>query len=632
MKLYSCVFAATTAVAHGVSVQEYVQAHAVRALAVAKNAATLVENKRRLQDADASTPEPTDYDGDDGIQIPTEANDLYGILVEALPTACGTSEVNAMCGIYSDFSGLVSSATCRTTIGIDLTPDLSQALTLGLNCLNVMLCSRGSADTCFTEALALLNDPENNIGEGLENIGNIDIDDPVAFLTDACDNGCYTRLANTLVGGYEFAQDENGAACLAALGDESESGESPIPGMENPLPEVPSMDDVDLGLGFDLETYADEAVNFMQNACQRNAAGKYCVEVLANLDSGECVDVSHVNDRPGYYTCDCVPEDDDCLTNGACVLEPGCPSLDGQDNNSTLPVPVGPGADEQVRMLNDYDDDDLDFDLGCPGLEEAGEVCPIMEDLGCCASVILTNPFFKADAADRTCILNYGSEVCGIEQSLARPCTAGLATPVVIIESSTTLPACPHALCVNEQPVDEPVNDPVGDPQRMLNEDEDSVDETAFTGIIADAIGVDPSAIIITAVTVNEDMTTTVDYEVILKGTAAVASAANIEAIIADDSGEGTFTTAIANAAEVEAAAVVNTPPVIETIAPDTGGDESESNVAAIAGGVVGAVLVVGAVVGGVAVYKSRGSQQAASRGEGVGMSQQQKSETANQF
>jgi hypothetical protein len=622
MKLYSCVFAATTAVAHGVSVQEYVQAHAVRALAVAKNAATLVENKRRLQDADASTPEPTDYDGDDGEggspfpdpepTVPSifddfsEANDLYGILVEALPTACGTSEVNAMCGIYSDFSGLVSSATCRTTIGIDLTPDLSQALTVGLNCLNVMLCSRGSADTCFNEVLALVGEGMENIGEGIENIGSIDIDDPVAFLTDACDNGCYTRLANTLVGGYEFAQDENGAACLAALGDESESGESPIPGNENPLPTVPSMDDVDLGLDFDLETYADEAVNFMQNACQRNAAGKYCVEVLANLGGEDAQPL--------------------CETQGA----------DGQVEwvpcDNSLPVPVGPGADEQVRMLNDYDDDDLDFDLGCPGLEEAGEVCPIMEDLGCCASVILTNPFFELAAADRTCILNYGSEVCGIEQSLARPCTAGLATPVVIIESSTTLPACPHALCVNEQPVDEPVNDPVGDPQRMLNEDEDSVDETAFTGIIADAIGVDPSAIIITAVTVNEDMTTTVDYEVILKGTAAVASAANIEAIIADDSGEGTFTTAIANAAEVEAAAVVNTPPVIETIAPDTGGDESEDNVAAIAGGVVGAVLVVGAVVGGVAVYKSRGSQQAASRGEGVGMSQQQKSETANQF
>jgi len=323
-------------------------------------------------------------------------------------------------------------------------------------------------------------------------------------------------------------------------------------------------------------------VNFMQNACQRNAAGNYCVEVLANVFLG------------------------------------------GDEAE-----PVG-----GRRMLNDADYDDYDYyddaSIGCPPLEEAGEVCPMMEDLGCCASVILTNPFFEVNAADRTCILNYGSEVCGIEQSLARPCTAGLATPVVIIESSTTLPACPHDLCVNEQPVDEPAAEPLGEPQRMLNED--SVDETAFTAVVADAIGVDPGAIIITAVTVNEDMTTTVDYEVILKGTAAAASAANVEAIIADDSGEGTFTTTIASAAGVDAAAVVNTPPVVESIAPDTGGDESESNVAVIAGGVVGAVLVVGAVVGGVAVYKSRGSQQAASRAEGVDMSQQQKSDIANQF
>merc|ERR1711935_365969 len=61
-----------------------------------------------------------------------------------------------------------------------------------------------------------------------------------------------------------------------------------------------------------------------------------CYDYIASEcqeNSGECVDVSHVNDRPGYYTCDCVPEDDDCLTNGACILEPGCPSLDGQDTN-----------------------------------------------------------------------------------------------------------------------------------------------------------------------------------------------------------------------------------------------------------------------------------------------------------
>ena len=42
-----------------------------------------------------------------------------------------------------------------------------------------------------------------------------------------------------------------------------------------------------------------------------------------------CLDVNHVNDNPGHYSCDCVESSDPCLADGGCVLEARCPESDG---------------------------------------------------------------------------------------------------------------------------------------------------------------------------------------------------------------------------------------------------------------------------------------------------------------
>ena len=42
-----------------------------------------------------------------------------------------------------------------------------------------------------------------------------------------------------------------------------------------------------------------------------------------------CVNVNHINDKPGYYTCDCVDPSDQCLADGTCVGEDECPAKDG---------------------------------------------------------------------------------------------------------------------------------------------------------------------------------------------------------------------------------------------------------------------------------------------------------------
>merc|ERR1719330_1635992 len=40
--------------------------------------------------------------------------------------------------------------------------------------------------------------------------------------------------------------------------------------------------------------------------------------------------VNHLNDVPGTYTCEEVPNDDACLTDMECVLEPLCDAVDGK--------------------------------------------------------------------------------------------------------------------------------------------------------------------------------------------------------------------------------------------------------------------------------------------------------------
>jgi len=48
------------------------------------------------------------------------------------------------------------------------------------------------------------------------------------------------------------------------------------------------------------------------------------------LSTEACVDVNHIYDKPGYYTCDCVDPSDACLEDEVCVREAACPTKDGQ--------------------------------------------------------------------------------------------------------------------------------------------------------------------------------------------------------------------------------------------------------------------------------------------------------------
>jgi len=43
-----------------------------------------------------------------------------------------------------------------------------------------------------------------------------------------------------------------------------------------------------------------------------------------------CTNVNRINDRMGYYTCDCVLPSDQCLSDGGCIEESLCPDNDGQ--------------------------------------------------------------------------------------------------------------------------------------------------------------------------------------------------------------------------------------------------------------------------------------------------------------
>jgi len=62
--------------------------------------------------------------------------------------------------------------------------------------------------------------------------------------------------------------------------------------------------------------------------------------------SSSAVDVNHVNDNPGFYTCDVLSTDDSCFETKACVAEPLCPGVDGQ------PMPkADPGSSSGRRLM-----------------------------------------------------------------------------------------------------------------------------------------------------------------------------------------------------------------------------------------------------------------------------------------
>merc|ERR1719464_428957 len=59
----------------------------------------------------------------------------------------------------------------------------------------------------------------------------------------------------------------------------------------------------------------------------------YCGNLPEEESMGEGCDgvhVNHVFDNPGFYTCDCVDANDQCLLDAQCVVEPNCPTMDGQ--------------------------------------------------------------------------------------------------------------------------------------------------------------------------------------------------------------------------------------------------------------------------------------------------------------
>ena len=40
---------------------------------------------------------------------------------------------------------------------------------------------------------------------------------------------------------------------------------------------------------------------------------------------------NHIDDKLGFYTCDCVDENDQCLIDGQCVVELNCPDMNGKE-------------------------------------------------------------------------------------------------------------------------------------------------------------------------------------------------------------------------------------------------------------------------------------------------------------
>lgn len=64
----------------------------------------------------------------------------------------------------------------------------------------------------------------------------------------------------------------------------------------------------------------------------------------------DCIMVNHVHDHPGYYTCDCVSSNDECISDGACVIEPNCSNMDGEFSGNPNPQHGNPMYDMPENM------------------------------------------------------------------------------------------------------------------------------------------------------------------------------------------------------------------------------------------------------------------------------------------
>ena len=86
------------------------------------------------------------------------------------------------------------------------------------------------------------------------------------------------------------------------------------------------------------------------------------------------------------------------------------------------------------------EDENEDRD-GEEGTEANDEACEILQDLGCCANLILTNPIIELGADTRNTIFDEAAKCTPAETAFQRPCTDGMKNPVVIVKSSIQISA-----------------------------------------------------------------------------------------------------------------------------------------------------------------------------------------------
>lgn len=92
------------------------------------------------------------------------------------------------------------------------------------------------------------------------------------------------------------------------------------------------MDFLDASLCYCLDDHFDCDDGFLPSSCDESCEydARTACGVPDNSMEDDCVDVTHINDNPGFYTCDCVSPSDPCLADGECVHEPMCPEAAGQ--------------------------------------------------------------------------------------------------------------------------------------------------------------------------------------------------------------------------------------------------------------------------------------------------------------
>lgn len=92
------------------------------------------------------------------------------------------------------------------------------------------------------------------------------------------------------------------------------------------------MDFLDASLCYCLDDHFDCDDGFLPSSCDESCEydARTACGVPVNSMEDDCVDVTHINDNPGFYTCDCVSPSDPCLADGECVHEHMCPEASGQ--------------------------------------------------------------------------------------------------------------------------------------------------------------------------------------------------------------------------------------------------------------------------------------------------------------